>query len=113
LGHAHSVEVWHGGELAGGTYGVAIGGLFAGESMFHRVRDASKVALAHLVRHLRERGYRLFDIQQLTPHTERLGAVDIPRAEFLNRLAEALVAPATFGAINDPPQSAVDPGEIQ
>ena len=93
LGHAHSVEVWHEGSLAGGTYGVAMGGLFAGESMFHRVRDASKVALVYLVAHLRERGFRLFDIQQLTPHTESLGAVEISRADFLSRLAESL-APA-------------------
>ena len=79
LGHAHSVEVWHEGRLAGGVYGLAIGGLFAAESMFHRVRDASKVALVRLVEHLRRRGYRLLDIQQLTPHTARLGAIEIPR----------------------------------
>ncbi|NLE39835.1 MAG: leucyl/phenylalanyl-tRNA--protein transferase [Pirellulaceae bacterium] len=97
LGHAHSVEAWHEGQLAGGVYGVAIAGLFAGESMFTRVRDASKVALVHLVEHLRRRGYRLFDIQQLTPHTERLGAIEIPRSEYLERLAEALTAPVTFG----------------
>ena len=78
LGRAHSIEVWHEGRLAGGTYGVAIGGLFAGESMFYRVRDASKVALVHLVRHLGDRGYRLFDIQQLTSHTQSLGAIEIP-----------------------------------
>ncbi len=72
LGHAHSVEVWQAGELAGGVYGVAIGGLFAGESMFRYRRDASKVALTHLMRHLNERGYTLFDIQQLTEHTASL-----------------------------------------
>jgi leucyl/phenylalanyl-tRNA--protein transferase len=97
LGHAHSVEVWREGQLVGGTYGVAIGGLFAGESMFHRQRDASKVALVHLVAHLRARGYTLFDIQQCTPHTARLGAVDIPREAYLERLAEALRLPVTFG----------------
>jgi leucyl/phenylalanyl-tRNA--protein transferase len=86
LGHAHSVEVWHNDELAGGTYGVAIGGFFAGESMFHRVTDASKVALAALVDHLSGRGFRLFDVQFLTPHTSRMGAVEIPRSEYLNRL---------------------------
>ena len=99
LGHAHSVEVWRGGELAGGTYGVTIGGLYAGESMFRHVRDASKVALVHLVRHLRERGYGLFDIQQLTPHTASLGATEIPRREYLARLAAAIVMPATFGTL--------------
>jgi leucyl/phenylalanyl-tRNA--protein transferase len=71
--------------------------LFAGESMFFQVRDASKVALARLLHHLAERGYRLFDIQQLTPHTQRLGAVEIPRAAYLVRLAEALRAPVSFG----------------
>ena len=90
LGHAHSVEVWHEHELAGGVYGVAIGGLFAAESKFYRVRDASKVALVHLVEHLRERGYTLLDIQQLTPHTARLGAMAIPRVEYLARLAKAI-----------------------
>ena len=75
LGHAHSVEVWRGGELAGGVYGVAVGELFAGESMFHRVTDASKVALVALVERLNERGFWLFDIQMLTPHTASMGAV--------------------------------------
>lgn len=97
LGHAHSIEVWQDGLLVGGTYGVAIGGLFAGESMFHRVRDASKVALVYLVDHLRKRGYLLFDIQQKTPHTASLGAVEIPRDEYLQRLGEAIAAPVSFG----------------
>jgi leucyl/phenylalanyl-tRNA--protein transferase len=97
LGHAHSVEVWYQGELAGGTYGVTLGGLYAGESMFYRVRDASKVAIAHLAGHLRARGYRLFDIQQRTPHTASLGAVEIPRCEYLRRLAAALESKVTFG----------------
>jgi leucyl/phenylalanyl-tRNA---protein transferase len=96
LGHAHSVEVWHEGRLAGGTYGVALGGFFAGESMFTRVRDATKVALAFLVDRLRERGFRLFDIQFLTPHTARLGAVEIPRQEYLTRLRQALACRVTF-----------------
>lgn len=90
LGNAHSVEVWQNGELVGGVYGVAIGGLFAGESMFHRVRDASKVALIHLLQHLRERGFVLFDTQMVTPVTRLLGAVEIPREEYLRRLADAL-----------------------
>ena len=68
-GHAHSVECWQGSKLIGGIYGVSIGGFFAGESMFHRVSNASKVALCHLIAHLRERGYLLFDIQMLTPIT--------------------------------------------
>lgn len=97
LGHAHSIEVWEGGTLVGGTYGVALGGLFAGESMFHRARDASKVALAYLVYHLRARGYALFDIQQLTDHTSSMGAVEIPRAAYLARLAEAVTLPVNFG----------------
>ena len=86
LGHAHSVEVWRGGRLAGGVYGVAVGGAFHAESKFHFERDASKVALVHLVRHLRERGYSILDIQQRTPHMEQFGIVDVPRAEFLRRL---------------------------
>ena len=97
LGHAHSVEVWQDGVLVGGTYGVALGGLFAGESMFCRVRDASKVALVHLVHHLRSRGYTLFDIQQLTEHTASLGAIEIPRASYLERLAAAIGLPVNFG----------------
>jgi leucyl/phenylalanyl-tRNA--protein transferase len=105
LGHAHSVEVWHGQQLVGGTYGIAIGGLFAAESMFHRMTDASKVAVAHLVEHLKRRGYELLDIQQWTPHTGRLGAVEIPRSEFLRRLADAVKQSATFGEL------AVDKGQ--
>jgi leucyl/phenylalanyl-tRNA--protein transferase len=97
LGHAHSVEAWHEGHLAGGVYGVTVGGVFAGESMFYRVRDASKVALAHLVAHLKARGYRLFDIQQLTPHTARLGATEIPRKLYMQRLAEAVALSVRFG----------------
>jgi leucyl/phenylalanyl-tRNA--protein transferase len=99
LGHAHSIEVWHDDVLAGGTYGVAIGGLFAAESMFYRVRDASKVAVVHLVAHLKARGYRLLDIQQWTPHTGRLGAIMIPRSDYLRRLAEAVDLPVTFGNV--------------
>jgi leucyl/phenylalanyl-tRNA--protein transferase len=97
LGHAHSIEVWHEGKLAGGTYGVALGGLFAAESMFTRVRDASKVALAHLVAHLGARGYQLLDVQQWTPHTGSLGVIEIPRDEYLERLAVAVELPVSFG----------------
>jgi leucyl/phenylalanyl-tRNA---protein transferase len=95
-GHAHSLECWAGSGLVGGIYGVAIGGLFAGESMFHHANDASKVALYHLVQHLQTRGFSLFDIQMLTPITRRLGGVEIPREEYLGRLAEATRQPCTF-----------------
>ena len=97
LGHAHSVEVWRDGQLAGGVYGVAIGGLFAAESMFYHVRDASKAALVHLVRRLSDRGYLLLDIQQWTSHTGRMGAVEISRDAYLRRLADAVELPVTFG----------------
>lgn len=97
LGHAHSVEAWRDGRLVGGTYGVSIAGLFAAESKFFRERDASKVALAYLVKHLQRCGYSLLDIQMVTPHTARLGAVEISRAEYLDRLAEALGRAVSFG----------------
>jgi leucyl/phenylalanyl-tRNA--protein transferase len=90
LGHAHSLETWHGDELAGGVYGLAIGGLFAAESMFYRVTDGSKVALAALVSRLRERKFALMDVQMKTPHTERMGAVNISRTEYLRRLRKAV-----------------------
>ena len=96
LGHAHSVECQLKGELVGGIYGVAIGGLFAGESMFHRVNDASKVALHHLVQHLRRRGFALFDIQMVTPATKPLGAIEIPRREYLQRLSAAVKMKCSF-----------------
>ncbi len=102
-GFAHSVEVWHDGQLAGGTYGVALGGLFAAESMFHRVTDASKVALVALRDHLRKQGYELWDIQQLTPHTESLGAIEISRDEYLRRLRAVIELPVTFGRIETRP----------
>ncbi len=90
LGHAHSVETWIDGELVGGLYGVAIGGFFAGESMFSRRSDASKVALAATVDRLRQRGFELFDIQFLTPHTRSLGAHEISRKEYLDRLKRSV-----------------------
>lgn len=89
-GHAHSIECWQGAELVGGIYGVAAGGLFAGESMFHRASDASKIALCHLVEHLRARHFALLDIQMLTDTTEALGAVELSRAEYLRRLKKAV-----------------------
>jgi leucyl/phenylalanyl-tRNA--protein transferase len=96
-GHAHSVECWQQGQLVGGIYGVAIGGLFAGESMFHRVSEASKVALHHLVEHLRAQRYVLCDLQMVTPITRRLGASEIPRDEYLGRLESALEADCRWG----------------
>jgi leucyl/phenylalanyl-tRNA---protein transferase len=89
-GHAHSVEIWYGDELAGGIYGVTIGAFFAGESMFHRQTDGSKIALAMLVRHLKERGFQLFDVQMRTDHTTRMGAIEITRKEYLTRLYVAI-----------------------
>lgn len=89
-GVAHSVEVWREGELAGGLYGVALGGAFFGESMFHRRTDASKVALAALVRMLRAGGFVLLDTQWATPHLAQFGVIEVPRAEYLRRLEAAL-----------------------
>ncbi|MFQ5523263.1 MAG: leucyl/phenylalanyl-tRNA--protein transferase [Acidimicrobiia bacterium] len=103
LGWAHSVEVWDSeGELVGGLYGVATGGLFAGESMFHRARDASKVALVHLVVVMNEGGGRLLDVQWQTPHLESLGAVVIGRKAYLELLSAALKVPGPF---SDPPNT--------
>jgi leucyl/phenylalanyl-tRNA--protein transferase len=96
LGLAHSVEAWQGGRLVGGLYGVALGGVFFGESMFHSTTNASKVALAALVEHLRARGFRLLDIQWVTPHLEQFGAVEIPRPIYLELLAEAIAIEAAF-----------------
>lgn len=94
LGWAHSVEVWQDDELVGGLYGVEVGGLFAGESMFHRVRDASKVALLGLVRHLAGApGERLLDVQWVTDHLASLGAVEIPRGTYLRHLRRAVQSP--------------------
>jgi len=90
LGWAHSVETWCDGELAGGLYGVRIGRMFAGESMFHRVSNASKVACWAAVELLRIDGATLFDVQWTTPHLRTLGAVDVTRAEYLRRLAAAV-----------------------
>lgn len=96
LGFAHSVETWKDGELAGGLYGVALGGAFFGESMFHRVTDASKVALHALVTRLRERGYTLLDTQWITPHLKIFGALEIPRAVYRQLLKASLARPCTF-----------------
>jgi leucyl/phenylalanyl-tRNA--protein transferase len=90
LGWAHSVEAWRDGVLVGGLYGLRIGGLFAGESMFHRETDASKVACWATVELLRMDGAELFDVQWTTPHLRMLGAIDLPRGEYLRRLAVAV-----------------------
>ncbi|WP_333672343.1 leucyl/phenylalanyl-tRNA--protein transferase [Elioraea tepidiphila] len=102
MGHAHSVECWQQGRLVGGLYGVALGGAFFGESMFSTARDASKVALVHLVARLRLGGFRLLDTQFVTEHLARFGAIEIPRAEYRRRLLVALEAPARFLADPDP-----------
>jgi leucyl/phenylalanyl-tRNA--protein transferase len=96
LGFAHSVEAWQGGQLAGGLYGVHLGRAFFGESMFHRVADASKVALVALVERLKTRGFLLLDTQWTTPHLEQFGAIEIPRDEYLRRLARALKGQSEF-----------------
>lgn len=95
-GHAHSLELWEGDALIGGVYGVALGAAFFGESMFSRRRDASKIALAYLVSRLRFGGFELFDTQFVTDHLQSLGAVEISRAAYRSRLAEALQKPANF-----------------
>lgn len=96
LGHAHSVEAWREGRLVGGLYGVAIGGLFAGESMFHLETDASKIVLYHLHASLKKAGFGLFDIQMLTPVTQQLGAIEVPRGEYLKRVRDAVNLPCHF-----------------
>jgi leucyl/phenylalanyl-tRNA--protein transferase len=96
LGFAHSVECWREGNLVGGLYGVSIAGAFFGESMFSRERDASKIALVHLVDRLKERGYELLDTQFLTQHLARFGAKEIPRKEYLAKLEKALKSKCIF-----------------
>ncbi|MEM9134569.1 MAG: leucyl/phenylalanyl-tRNA--protein transferase [Actinomycetota bacterium] len=97
MGWAHSIEVWDDDVLAGGLYGLALGGLFAGESMFHRRTDASKVALVGLVERLGRRPGGLLDVQWLTPHLATLGAVEVARDEYVGRLAAALALPLPDG----------------
>jgi leucyl/phenylalanyl-tRNA--protein transferase len=96
LGLGHSIETWRDGRLVGGLYGVHIGGAFFGESMFHRETDASKAALAALVDRLTRRGFRLLDVQWLTPHLSQFGAVEIPRRTYLARLKHALEIECSF-----------------
>jgi leucyl/phenylalanyl-tRNA--protein transferase len=95
-GHCHSVEAWQDGQLAGGLYGVSLGRVFFGESMFSRRTDASKVCLAYLVERLRARGFLLLDTQFTTEHLKRFGAIDLPRAKYEKMLAEALKGEARF-----------------
>lgn len=95
-GYAHSVECWLDNRLVGGVYGVGLGGLFAAESMFHRADNASKVALYFLMQHLQARGFALVDIQVISEHTRSLGAITIPRAEYLQRLKLAVDLPCKF-----------------
>jgi leucyl/phenylalanyl-tRNA--protein transferase len=105
-GHAHALEVWEGGSLTGGVYGVCQGAAFFGESMFSRRTDASKLALAYLVHRLRAGGFALFDTQFLTPHLASLGAVEIPQAEYRRRLALALARPGRWQGQPDQPPAA-------
>jgi len=106
MGHAHSVECWRDGELAGGLYGVHLNGAFFGESMFSRHRDASKVALAHLVARLKAGGFSLLDTQFITSHLASMGAEEIPREDYLARLDHALRLRGDFEALPDdtPPE---------
>lgn len=96
MGHCHSVEAWREGRLAGGLYGVSLGRVFFGESMFSRETDASKVCLVALIERLRKQGYKLLDTQFTTEHLKRFGAIDVPRSEYEQMLAEALVGTAIF-----------------
>jgi leucyl/phenylalanyl-tRNA--protein transferase len=101
-GHAHSVETWEGATLVGGLYGVALGGAFFGESMFSRARDASKVALVHLVARLKLGGSTLLDTQFLTAHLSQFGAMEVPKEEYRRQLSAALDVPAQWVAAPDP-----------
>jgi leucyl/phenylalanyl-tRNA--protein transferase len=99
LGHCHSVEAWHGDRLAGGLYGVSLGGAFFGESMFHRERDASKVALVHLVARLIAGGFVLLDTQFVTDHLRSFGATEVPRRRYRTELDVALLHQGNFAAL--------------
>ncbi len=109
IGHVHTVETWRDGKLVGGLYGVRLGAAFFGESMFHTERDASKVALVHLVARLRLGGFRLLDTQFVTPHLETLGAMSVPRRRYRDMLDVAVAEEGNFGAWppNEPMPGAV------
>jgi leucyl/phenylalanyl-tRNA--protein transferase len=112
-GYAHSVEAWHEGDLVGGLYGVALRGVFFGESMFSRATDASKVALVHLVARLVKGGFRLLDTQFVTDHLRRFGAVEIPRADYHRQLERALGVEAYFAAgLADDPVSVLQSSTV-
>lgn len=96
VGHAQSIEVWRDDKLIGGVYGVTLGAAFFGESMFSRATNGSKIALAYLVAHLNKCGFQLFDTQFLTPHLASLGAIEIEREEYLERLSRAIQSPELF-----------------
>lgn len=105
IGHVHTVEVWRDGSLTGGLYGVSLGAAFFGESMFHRERDASKIALVHLVARLRAGGFELLDTQFVTEHLKRFGAIEIPRKRYQRMLEQAIVKPADFSQLPIPSSS--------
>jgi leucyl/phenylalanyl-tRNA--protein transferase len=109
-GFCHTVEVWDGGALVGGLYGLSIGAAFFGESMFHRVTDASKVAMAHLIERLRAGGYQLLDTQFVTEHLRTLGGIEIPREDYEVRLAQALEHTADFRAFDRLVDGRLSPG---
>lgn len=96
LGHAHSVETWKDGQLVGGLYGVSLGSVFFGESMFHRVTDASKVALCGLVERMRGSGYKLLEVQWMTPHLKTFGAIEVSRADYMKLLARCMKEKCRF-----------------
>lgn len=106
MGHAHSIEVWEGDRLVGGVYGVTLKSAFFGESMFSSRANASKIALAYLVHHLRQQGFSLFDTQFLTPHLASLGAIEISRTDYRRRLEMALEREAHFTGFDQPPSPA-------
>jgi leucyl/phenylalanyl-tRNA--protein transferase len=99
IGHCHTIEVYDGDELVGGLYGVSLGRAFFGESMFHRARDASKIALVHLVARLKAGGYKLLDTQFVTDHLKTFGAIELSRRQYHKLLAEALIGEADFGRL--------------
>lgn len=105
IGHVHTVEVWRDGNLTGGLYGVSLGAAFFGESMFHRERDASKIALVHLVARLRAGGFELLDTQFVTEHLKRFGAIEVPRKRYQRMLEQAIVKPADFSQLPIPSSS--------
>ena len=105
IGHVHTVEVWRGGDLVGGLYGVSLGAAFFGESMFHRERDASKIALVHLAARLRCGGFELLDTQFVTEHLKSFGAIEVPRKRYQQMLESAIGKEADFAQLPMPSSS--------